>query len=263
MLRWRSHILAFALAAAASTSLSSACSGAGLSKDRVKPFVALSLASDAELHLAAFTGTFCESDEGRRLRLHPNVGGAVPSNAHAFGRMADDPLLKKLAALGYVDLKEETLSPDAAEASHPACGKREICARCPVISKYYVATYRLTPKGKDLFLVTPVTEEDFTSLYNSGPLTGPLDDVQQEFSDDMPLRISVVVATKAFDVTGVATDSANKIARVAFDWYWKPAPRLDKTTLQLIPQGRNHASLQLKLLEDGWHLERDVAPPPE
>lgn len=262
MPRRRSHVRAFALVALAATSLSTACAGSGLSKDEAKPFVALSLASDAELHLAAFTGTFCESDDGRRLRSHPNAV-AVPSNAHAYGRMADDALLKKLIALGYVDRKEETLSPDAAEASHPACGRRDVCAGCPVISRYYVATYQLTPKGKDLFLVTPVTEEDFTSLYNSGPLTGPLDDVQQEFSDDMPLRISVVVATKAFDVTGVATDSASKTARVAFDWYWKPAPRIDKTTLQLIPQARTHASLQLKQLEDGWHLERDAAPPPE
>jgi hypothetical protein len=178
--------------------------------------------------------------------------------------MADDALLKRLIALGYVDLKEETLLPDAAEASHPACGKRDVCEGCPMISRYYVATYRLTAKGKDLFLVTPVTEEEFTSLYNSGPLTGPLDAVQQEFSDDMPLRISVVVAQKAFDVTDVATDSEKKTARVDFEWYWKPAPHIDKTMVQqLIPQGRNHASLQLKQLDDGWHLERDVAPPPE
>jgi hypothetical protein len=250
----------FAAGAAGAAVIALACSGTGLSKDQAKPFVALSLATDAELHLAAFTGTFCESDDGRRLRLHP-AEGTVPSNAHAFGQMANNALVKQLIAEGYVGLKEETLPPDSAEASHPACGTRDICASCPVISAYYVSTYQLTPKGKDLFLVTPATEEDFTRLYNTGPLTGPLDDVQQEFSDDMPLRISLVVATKAFDVTGVSTDAANKTARVNFDWYWKPVARIDKTRLQeLVPKGRNHATVQLKDLEDGWHLERDSPP---
>ena len=88
--------------------------------------------------------------------------------------------------------------------------------------------------------------------------------MQQEFSDDMPLRISVVVATKAFDVTDVSTDPEKKTARVDFEWYWKPAPRIDKAMVQqLIPQARTRATVELKQLEDGWHLERDVIPPPE
>lgn len=259
VMRWRPrNVVAAGVAGAAVMSL--ACSGSGLSKNQAKPLVALSLANDADLHLAAFTGAFCESDDGRRLRLHP-AEGAVPSNAHAFGHMANNALVKQLVAEGYVSLKEETLQPDTAEASHPACGKRDVCAGCPVISKYYVSTYQLTPKGKDLFLVTPATEEDFTSLYNTGSLPGPFDDVQQELSDDMPIRISLVVATKSFDVTGVTTDAANGTARVNFDWYWKLAPRIDKTSLQqLVPKGRNHATVQLKALDDGWHLERDGAP---
>jgi len=264
MSRWRPHAHALALQVAVAAALSSACAGSGLSKDQAKPFVALSLSGDADLYLAAFTGSFCESDDGRRLRSQRSDGAAVPSNAYAFGRMADNSLLKTLVANGYVDLTEETLAPDAGEARHPACGKRDICSACPVISKYYTATYQLTPKGKDLFLTTPVTEDDFMSLYNSEPLLGPFDDVQQAFGDDMPSRISILVATKVFDVTGVATDSARKTARVDYEWYWKPAPRLDKTTFQqLIPKGRNRATVLLKQLDDGWHLERDAAPPSE
>ena len=261
MSRWRSDPLAFAFVVAAAALLASACAGSGLSRDQAKAFVALSLASDAELHLASFTGSFCESDDGRRMRSQPNAAVAVPSNAYAFGRMADNAVMKKLVAAGYVDLKEETFAPDSGEARHPACGKRDICLACPVISKYCVATYQLTPKGEGLFLVTPVTEDDFTNLYNTGAPAGPFDDVQQAFGDDMPLRISIVVATKVFEVTSVATDSVEKTASVNFDWHWKPASRIDKTMmLPLIPQGRNHATVQLKLFDDGWHLERDAPP---
>ena len=240
--------------------LSNACTGSGPSRDQAKQFVALSLAGDADLQFAAFTGTFCESDDGRRLRAQSQAGVAVPSNAYAFGRMADNRLLKTLVANGYVNVKEETLAPDAGEASHSSCGKRDVCEGCPTISKYYVTTYALTPKGKDLFLVTPIEEGDFLGLYNSATM-GPFDDVQQTFGDDMPFTISVTIGTKAFDVTSVTTDSKEKTARVDYEWYWKPAPRVDKTTLkQMIPQGRNRASVLLKQLDDGWHLERDDVP---
>ena len=244
--------------------LSSACGRVGLSKDQAKPFVALSLSGDTDLNLAAYTGAFCESDDGRRLRLQATAGAAIPSNAYAFGRMAADRSLKTLIASGYVQVKEETLAPDAAEVNHPACGTREFCPACPLIAKYYVATYRLTPKGKELFLETPISEDEYLRLYNSGPIAGPFDDVQQALGDDMPMKISVGIAVKAFDVTSVTTDSTNKTARVDYDWYWKPDARIDKTGLQrLVPTGRNHATVQLKQLDDGWHLERDASPPAE
>jgi len=256
----RDLVLGLALASA----ISGACGGLGLSKDQAKPFVALSLSGDTDLSLAAFTGAFCESDDGRRLRRQATAGAAVPSNAYAFGRMAESSSLKTLVANGYVELKEETLAPDAAEASHPSCGKRDICRGCPVISKYYVAMYRLTQKGKDLFLETPVSEEEYVRLYNSGAIAGPFDDVQQAFGDDMPMRISLVIASKAFDVTGVTTDSTNKTAQVNYEWYWKPSSRIEKTGLQqLIPKGRSRATVQLKQLDDGWHLERDASPAAE
>ena len=240
--------------------LSSACIGSGPSRDQAKQFVALGLASDADLQLAAFTGTFCESDDGRRLREDSHAGVAVPSNAYAFGRMADNRPLKALIANGYVAVKEEALAPDVAEERHPSCGKRDVCAHCPTISKYYVATYTLTPKGKDLFLVTPIEEGDLLRLYNSDSM-GPFDDVQQNFGDDLPFTISVSIGTKAFDVTRVTTDSSNNTARVDYEWYWKPAPRIDKTALkQMVPQGRNRAAVSLKQLDDGWHLERDDVP---
>jgi hypothetical protein len=241
--------------------LSNACAGFGPSKDEAKQLVALSLSSDADLQLAAFTGTFCESDDGRRLRAQSQSRVAVPSNAGAFGRMADNGVLKTLIANGYVDVKEETLAPDEGEERHPSCGKRDVCARCPTISKYYVATYELTPKGKGLFLVTPVAEGDFMRLYNSDTIV-PFDDVQQAFGDDMPLTISVTIGTKAFDVTTVTTDFRRKTARVDYEWYWKPAPLVEKTVLkQMIPPGRNRATVSLKQLDDGWHLERDDVPP--
>jgi hypothetical protein len=260
MSRRRLHQLPLVLFTATTIILSTACGGAGLSKEQAKPFVALSLANDADLQLASFVGSFCESDDGRRARLGPSGGASVPSNAQAFGHMANNALVKKLIAGGYVEVSEETLPPETAEARHPACGKRDVCAGCPVISKYYVTTYQLTSKGKSSFLVTPATEDEFTRLYNAGPINGPFDDVQQEFSDDMPLRISLVVATKAFDVTGVSTDSGKKTARVNFEWYWKPAPRIDQTLQRLIPSGRSRGSVQLKQMEDGWHLDRDMAP---
>ena len=235
------------------------CGSSGLSRDEAKPFVALSLSGNKELQVASFTGPFCESDDARKTRLQNGLA-AAPSNSFAFGRMANDKLMKTLIASGYVSLKEETLAPDDAEARHPACGKRDTCARCPAISKYYVDTYELTPKGKDLFLATPATEDEYTRLYNAPAISGPFDDVQQEFSDDMPLRISIVVAEKAFDVTGV-TDSGDKTARVNYEWHWTPAPKIETTPLQdLIPKGRNKASIQLKQLDDGWHLARDAAP---
>src|SRR5579864_3277342 len=106
--------------------LSTACAGFGPSKDQAKELVALSLSADADLKFAAFTGTFCESDDGRRLR-ESHAGAGVPSNAYAFGRMADNGPLKTLIASGYVALKEETLAPDVGEARHPSCGKRDVC----------------------------------------------------------------------------------------------------------------------------------------
>ncbi len=240
--------------------LSSACAGFGPSRDQAKQLVALSLSGDADLTFAAFTGTFCESDDGRRLREQRNAGAPVPSNAYAFGRMADNGPLKTLIANGYVARKEETLAPDAGEARHPSCGQRDVCARCPTISKYYVATYELTPKGKDLFLVSPIDEGDMLRLYNSDSL-GPFDDVQQTFGDDMPFTFSVTIGTKAFDVTNVTTDSNAKTARVDYEWYWKAAPRIEKTVLkQMIPPDRNRATISLKQLDDGWHLERDDEP---
>jgi hypothetical protein len=252
----RSHLIALGIALAA---LSNACAGFGPSKDQAKELVALSLSGDADLKFAAFTGTFCESDDGRRLR-ESHAGAAVPSNAYAFGRMADNGPLKTLIADGYVALKEETLAPDAGEARHPSCGKRDICSSCPTISKYYVATFDLTPKGKDLFLLSPIDEGDMLRLYNSDTL-GPFDDVQQNFGDDMPFTFSVTIGTKAFDVTGVTTDSNAKTARVDYEWYWKAAPRIEKTVLkEMIPPGRTRATVSLKQLDDGWHLERDDEP---
>jgi hypothetical protein len=252
----RTHLVAIGIAVAA---LSSACAGFGPSKDEAKQLVALSLSGDADLKFAAFTGTFCESDDGRRLR-EQHAGAAVPSNAYAFGRMADNGPLKILIADGYVALKEETLAPDVGEGRHPSCGQREVCARCPTISRYYVATYELTPKGKDLFLVSPIDEGDMLRLYNSDSL-GPFDDVQQTFGDDMPFTFSVTIGTKAFDVTNVTTDSNAKTARVEYEWYWKAAPHIERTVLkQMIPPGRNRATLSLKQLDDGWHLERDDEP---
>jgi hypothetical protein len=205
MSRRNPHTRLFALGIALAA-LSNACTGFGPSKDEAKQLVALSLSSDADLQCAAFTGTFCESDDGRRLRAQSQAGVAVPSNAYAFGRMADNGLLKTLIANGYVDVKEETLAPDEGEERHPSCGKRDVCARCPAISRYYVATYELTPKGKDLFLVTPIAEGDFMRLYNSDTIV-PFDDVQQALGDDMPLTISVTIGTKAFDITRVITDA--------------------------------------------------------
>lgn len=237
-----------------------ACGGAGLSKDAAKPFVALSLSGNNELQVASFTGPFCESDDARRTRMQNGLA-AAPSNAFAFARMANDRMMKTLIANGYVSLKEETLAPDEAEARHPACGKRDTCARCPVVSKYYVDTYDLTAKGKELFLATPATEDEYTRLYNAPAISGPFDDVQQEFSDDMPVRISVVAARKTFDVTAVTIDSGSSTARVSYEWYWTPAPNIEKTPLKdLVPKGRNKASLQLKQLDDGWHLARDADP---
>jgi hypothetical protein len=253
----QAHLVALGITLA---TLSNACAGFGPSKDEAKQLVALSLSGDADLKFAAFTGTFCESDDGRRLREQSHAGAAVPSNAYAFGRMADNGPLKTLIADGYVALKEETLAPDAGEARHPSCGRRDVCARCPTISKYYVATYELTSKGKDLFLVSPIDEGDMLRLYNSDSL-GPFDDVQQTFGDDMPFTFSVTIGTKAFDVTKVTTDSNAKTARVDYEWYWKAAPRIEKTVLKgMIPSGRNRASLSLKQLDDGWHLERDDEP---
>jgi hypothetical protein len=235
-----------------------ACAGSGLSKEQARQYVAASLSDQSELDAAAFTGSFCESDEGRRERIQG--GGAVPSNAYAVGRMADDPLLNKLIAAGYVERKEEALTPGVAESIHPAC-KRDLCLECASISKYYVATYQLTPKGTELFLSAPVTEDEYMRLYNTGQNNGPFDDVQQEFGDDMPMRIFVVVATKTFDVTRTAVDMGNRTARVDYEWSWKPSPRIEKTVLrQMIPTGRSRASVQLKQLEDGWHLARDAEP---
>jgi hypothetical protein len=85
--------------------------------------------------------------------------------------------------------------------------------------------------------------------------------VQQNFGDDMPFTFSVTIGTKAFDVTNVTTDSNAKTARVDYEWYWKAAPRIEKTVLKaMIPPGRNRASDSLKQLDDGWHLERDDEP---
>ncbi|HEX4346685.1 MAG TPA: hypothetical protein VHZ73_03895 [Vicinamibacterales bacterium] len=169
--------------------------------------------------------------------------------------------MKTLIASGYVSMNEETLAPEAAEGRHPACGKRDTCPRCPVVSMYYVDTYALTPKGKDLFLETPATEDEYTRLYNAPAISGPFDDVQQAFSDDMPVRVSIVVAEKAFDVTSVTTNASDKTAQADYEWYWTAAPKIDKTPLaELIPKGRTKASVRLKQLDDGWHLDRDAAP---
>jgi hypothetical protein len=249
------------LVAALTSAAALACGSSGLSKDDVKPLVALSLSGQTDLNLAAFTGTFCESDDGRRLRTRSTDPAALPSNAYAFGRMADNAFLKTLISSGYVTAHEEEQAPEVAEGTHPACGTREMCEGCPSITKYYVRTYELTPKGKDLFLVTPATEGEYISLYNTALRDGPFDDVQQELGDDMPMRISVVVATKAFDITRVTTDAAGKTARVDYEWYWKPSQQIDKTPLrQLVPQGHNRASVDLKQLDDGWHLARDAEP---
>jgi hypothetical protein len=250
-----------ALGIALVATLSNACTSAGPTRDQAKALVALSLSNDADLQFATFTGSFCESNEGRRLRSQRDAGLPVPSNAYAFGRMADSKSLKTLVANGFVKAREETLGPDIAEQSHPACGRRDVCARCPTVSKYFVTTYELTPRGKDLFLVTPMTENDYMTLYNSGPIPGPFDDVQQEFGDDMPLQISVTIGSKAFDVKKVTADADGKTARVVYEWYWKPASRIEKTALrQLVPPGRNTATVSLKHLDDGWHLERDDVP---
>lgn len=256
--RTRAWARALVVGLVAASSLS--CDGSGLSKDDAKPFVALSLSGNNQLHLASFIGPFCESDDARRTRQQSGLA-AAPSNSFAFGRMASDSLMKTLIASGYASAKEEALAPDDAESRHPACGTRDVCARCPVVTKYYVDTYELTPKGQDLFLTTPATEDEYTRLYNAPAINGPFDDVQQAFSDDMPLRISVVVAEKAFDVTGVTTNTSDQTADVHYEWHWVPAPKIDKTPLaQLIPKTRAKASIRLKQLDDGWHLDRDAAP---
>jgi hypothetical protein len=237
-------------------SLSIACGGSAFSKEDAKQFVALSLAGDTELHFAAFTGTFCESDEGRKARLQN--GASVPTNAFAFGRMENNAFLKTLVANGFIAVKDQELSPDDAEASHPSCGKRDVCDGCPATSKYYVRTYQLTPKGKDLFLVTPITEGDFLTLYNTPQIGGPFDDIEQQFGDDMPSTISLTLAKKAFDVIQTTTDATKKTARIDYEWYWKPEAKVENTSLkQMIPSGRTRASVMLKQLEDGWHLNRD------
>jgi hypothetical protein len=246
------------VAGAVIAATSIACAGSGLSKEEARQYVASSLSGQSDLHVAAFTGSFCESDEGRRERTQGS--GAVPSNAYAFGRMADDPLLNKLIASGFVEKSEETLAPDAAESMHPAC-KRDLCPECASISKFYLTTYRLTPKGSALFLTAPINEDEFMALYNTGQNNGPFDDIQQEFGDDLPTRIFVVVATKAFDITRTEVDLGSQSARVDYEWSWKPSPRIEKTMMrQMIPTGRNRASVQLKKLEDGWHLARDAEP---
>src|SRR5262249_24061416 len=200
-------------------------------------------------HLASFIGPFCESDDARRVRQQHGIA-AAQSNSFAFGRMAADGLMRTLIAGGYASVKEETLAPDDAEGRHPACGKRGVCPRCPVVSNYYVDTYELTSKGKELFLTTPATEDEYTRLYNAPTINGPFDDVQQEFSDDMPLRISIVVAEKSFDITGVTTNASEKTAQVTYEWHWTPAPKIDKTPLvQLIPKTRTKATVRLKQLD--------------
>jgi len=241
---------------AALACLSIACGGSALSKEDAQQFVALSLAGDTELHFAAYTGTFCESDDGRRVRQQN--GPNLPANAFAFGRMENNGFLKTLTANGYVETREQTLAPDEAEASHPSCGKRDVCDGCPVISKYFVRTYQLTPKGKDLFLVTPITEGEFLTLYNTPQIGGPFDDIEQAFGDDMPSTISVTIATKAFDVIDTTMDAANKTGKIEYEWYWKPEAKIANTALQqMIPSGRTKASVVLKHLDDGWHLNRD------